>query len=151
MEDIIQHLQGMENEIQESTLSQESEEDSVYITGYITKKLLKRFGCNDCKHLLLSEENVIEDKYIKLLNRSSLLIPNSNVCFYSSKCFAILDIIFHVLFKCTQNDIRNCAEYFLDKYLPPIDICCFTHNSSSRKWLSRIVSNIYINNNQKIQ
>ena len=34
MEDIIQHLQGMENEIQESTLSQESEEISVYVTGY---------------------------------------------------------------------------------------------------------------------
>ena len=39
MEDIIQHLQGMENEIQESTLSQESEEISVYFTGYIIKKL----------------------------------------------------------------------------------------------------------------
>ena len=39
MEDIIQHLQGMENEIQESTLSQESEEISVYVTGYIIKKL----------------------------------------------------------------------------------------------------------------
>ena len=73
MEDIIQHLQGMENEIQESTLSQESEEISVYVTGYIIKKLLKRFGCNDCKQLLLSEENVIEDKYIKLLNRGGLV------------------------------------------------------------------------------
>ena len=145
MEDIIQHLQGMDNEIQESTLSQESEEISVYVTGYIIKKLLNRFGCNDRKHLLLSEENVIEDKYIKLLNRGGLLIPSSNVCFYSSKCFAILDVIFDVLFKYTPNDIRNCAEYFLDKYLPPIDICCSTHNTSSRKWLCRIVSNIYIN------
>ena len=108
MEDIIQHLQGMENEIQESTLSQESEEVSGYVTGYIIKKLLKRFGCNDCKHILLSEENVIEDKYIKLLNRGGLLIPNPNVCFYSSKCFAILDVIF-VLFKYAPNDIRNCA------------------------------------------
>ena len=119
MEDIIQHLQGMENEIQESTLSQESEEISVYVTGYIIKKLLKRFNCNDCKHLLLSEENVIEDKYIKLLNRGDLLIPSSNVCFYSSKCFAILDVIFDVLFKYNQNDIRNCGQYFLNKYLPP--------------------------------
>ena len=116
----------------------------------IIKKLLKRLGCNDCKHLLLSEENVIEDKYIKLLNRGGLLIPSSNVCFYSSKCFAILDVIFDVLFKYNQNDIRNCVEYFLDKYLPPIDICCSTHNTSSCKWLCRIVSNIYINNNQKI-
>ena len=33
MKDIIQHLQGMENEIQESTLSHESEEVSVYVTG----------------------------------------------------------------------------------------------------------------------
>ena len=34
--------------------------------------------------------------------------------------------------------------------LPPIDICCSTHNTSSRKWLGRIVSNTYINNNQKM-
>ena len=66
---------------------------------------MKRFGCNDCEHLLLSEENVIEDKYIKLLNRGGLLIPSSNVCFTSSKCFAILDVIFDVLFKYNQNDI----------------------------------------------
>ena len=70
--------------------------------------------------------------------------------FYSSKCFAVLDVIFDVLFKYTQNDIRNSAEYFLDKYLSPSDICCSTHNSSSRKWLCRFVSNIYINDNQKI-
>ena len=111
MKDIIQHLQVMENEIQESTLSQESEE--TYVTGYIIKKLLKRFGCNDCKHLLLSEENAIEDKCIKLLNRGGLSIPNPNVCFYSSKCFAVLDVIFDVLFKYTQNVIRNCVEHLL--------------------------------------
>ena len=56
-----------------STLSQESEEISVYITGYIIKKLLKRFGCDVCKYLLLSEENAIQDKYIKLLNRGGLI------------------------------------------------------------------------------
>ena len=150
MEEITRNLKNMENEIQESALSQESEEVSVYITGYIIKKLLKRFGCNDCKYLLLSEENAIEDKYIKLLNRGGLLIPSSNVCLYSSKCFAILEVIFDVLLKYAPNDIRNCAAYFLDKYLPSIVICCSTHNTSSRKWLCRIVSNIYINNNQKI-
>ena len=92
---------------------------------------------------LLSEENAIEYKYIKYLNRGNLLIPSSNVCFCSSKCFAILDVIFHVLFKYAPNDIRNCAEYFLDKYLPPVDIYCSTHNSSGRKWVCGIVSNIY--------
>ena len=74
-------------------------EVSVYITEYIIKRLLKCFGCNDCKHLLLSEENVIENKYIKLLNRGCLLIPSSNVCFYSSKCFPVLEVIFDVVFK----------------------------------------------------
>ena len=57
----------------ESTLPQESEEVPVYVTGYIIKKLLKRFGCDDCKYLLLSEENAIEDKYIKLLNRGGFI------------------------------------------------------------------------------
>ena len=50
----------MENEIQESTLLQESKEVSVYITEYIIKKSLKRFGCDNCKHLLLSGTSHIE-------------------------------------------------------------------------------------------
>ena len=95
-------------------------------------------------------------RYVKFSSNLTLLYkhhPNHSIsinesiyiyCFYSSKCFAILDVIFDVLFKYAPNDIRNCAEYFLDKYLPPIDICCSTHNSSSRKWLCRNVSNIYI-------
>ena len=118
------------------------------LPDYIIKKLLKRFGCNDCKHLLLSEENVIEDKYIKLLNRGDLLTPCSNVCFYSSKCFAILDVIFDVLFKYNQNDIRNCAEYFLNKYLPPVAVPLTIHPVVSG--CAELFPTLYINNNQKL-
>ena len=117
-------------------------------TGYIIKKLLKRFACNDCKYLLLLfEENVIEDKYIKLLTRGGLLITNSNVGFYSSKCFAILDVIFDVLFKHTQMILETVLNISWISISPPIDICCPTHNSSSRRWFCRIVSNHGLLNN----
>ena len=80
MEAIQQHVTNMENEIQESVLSTESEEVAVYISGYITKKLIKRFNCEDCKILLLSDKSTIADGYIKMLNRGVLLIPSSDVC-----------------------------------------------------------------------
>ena len=95
---------------------------------------------------------MIEDKYIKLLNRGGLLIPSSNVCFYSSKCFAILDVIFDVLFKYLPNDIRNCGEYFLDRYLPPI--VPLTIHPAVRGFAELfpiyVYTYIYINNNQNI-
>ena len=63
----------------------------------------------------------------------------------------MLDIIYEVLLKYDANSIRSLAEHYLDKYLPfTIDICCSVHNLFGRKWLCRIVTNIYINNDQKI-
>ena len=80
MEVIKQHVAGMENEIQEAVLSKESEEVAVYISGYIIKKLIRRFNCDDCKIRLQSNGNTIEDGYIKLLNRGGLSIPSQDAC-----------------------------------------------------------------------
>ena len=41
---ITTHLQQMENEIQGASLMKETEEVSVYVSGYITKKLIKAFA-----------------------------------------------------------------------------------------------------------
>ena len=153
METIVSDLQHIENDILEAVLFKESEEVSVYIAGYIVKKLIKRFNCDKCKLQLLSngDENAIEDKYTKLLNRGGLLIPSSNICIYSSKCFAMLDVIYEILTKKDVYRIRILAEHFLDKYLPSTNVIfCSDHNLLSRKWLCRIVTNIYINNDQKI-
>lgn len=148
---ITTHLQQMENEIQGASLMKETEEVSVYVSGYITKKLIKRFHCKECNLLMLSgDQNSIEDKYTKLLNRGGLMIPSLNVCSFASKCFAMLDIIYEVLLKYSADGIRNSAEYYLEKYSPPIVIGCPDHDLSCRKWLCRIVTNIYINNDQKI-
>ena len=53
MEVIKQHVVATVNEIQETVLSKESEEVAVFISGYITKKLIKHFNCEDCKIRLL--------------------------------------------------------------------------------------------------
>ena len=150
MEAIKQHVTNMENEIQESVLSTESEEVAVYISGYITKKLIKCFNCEDCKILLLSDKSTIAVGYIKMLNRGGLLIPSSGVCSYSIKCFAILDVIHDVLIKHVPNNIKNSAEHLLSEYSPLPEFCCPVHNSSGGMWVCQTISNIYFNNEQKI-
>ena len=122
----------------------------MYISGYITKKLIKRFNCDDCKIRLHSNENTIEDGYIRLLNRGGLTIHSHDVCSHCIKCFAILDVVHDVLMKHVTNNIRICAEYLLSVYSPQIDFFCPTHLSSGRKWVYRTVTNIYFNNEQKI-
>ena len=79
MEEIIQYLQGMENEIQESTLSQESEEVLVHITGYIIKKLLKRFGCDDFKYLFYLKERRLK---INTSNSIEVFIVTTFQCLF---------------------------------------------------------------------
>ena len=150
IEVIKQHVAGMENEIQEAVLSKESEEVALYISGYIVKKLVKRFNCNDCQIRLKSEENSIEMGYINLLNRGGLSIPSHDVCACCVKSFAILDVMHDVLMKHVPNTIRTSAEYLLNVYSPPIEFCCPAHISSGRKWMCRTVSNIYFNNEQNI-
>ena len=70
--------------------------------------------------MLSGDQNSIEDKYTKLLNRGGLMIPSLDVCSFASKCFAMLDIIYEVLLKYSADGIRNSAEYYLEKYSPPI-------------------------------
>ena len=126
----------MENEIQESVLSTESEEVAVYISGYITKKLIKRFNREDCKILLLSDKSSIADGYIKMLNRGGLLIPSSGVCSYSTKCFAILDVIHDVLIKHVPSNIKNSAEQNKNK------VPLFHLDELSNYWFSRFARKI---------
>ena len=124
MEAIKQHVTNMENEIQESVLPTESEV-AVYISGYITKKLINRFNCEDCRILLVSDKSTIADRYIKMLNRGGLLIPSFGVCSYS------------ILIKHVPNNIRNSAEHVLSEYSLLTEFCCPVHNSSGRMWVCR--------------
>ena len=112
--------------------------------------MIKRFNCEDCNILLLSDKSTIADGYIKMLNRGGLLIPSSGVCSYSIKCFAILDVIHDVLIKHVPNNIKNSAEHLVSEYSPLTEFCCPVHNSSGCMWVCRTISNIYFNNEQKI-
>ena len=140
-----------ENEIQDSELSRESEEVSVYISGYITKKLVKHLNCDECNNLLLSSDsNSIEDGYLKILNRGGLSIPSLAISSFCSKSFAILDVMHDMLLLHASDNIRNAAEKVLQLYSPSIEFCCLPHIVTARKRVCRTISNIFLNNEQKI-
>ena len=92
----------------------------------------------------------IEDNCIKILNRGGLLIPSHAIIQYCSRSFAILDSVQDLLLLHASHYIRECTEKVLDTYSPSITFSCQSHKSTARKWVCRTISNIFLNNEQKI-
>ena len=49
-----------------------------------------------------------------------------------------------------SDNIRNAAEKVLQLYSPSIEFCCLPHIVTARKRVCRTISNIFLNNEQKI-
>ena len=78
---VIGILEIMSNEIQDCELNTESSEIATYLVGFISKKLLKKTICKECKlceDILTS--NLVEEgvDYINQLNRGGLRIPSKH-------------------------------------------------------------------------
>ena len=76
VDELINIVSEHETEIFELSLSPESEEGALTITGYVAKKLLKRSDCNDCKENMVGDENDDVPEYFQLLSRGGLTIPS---------------------------------------------------------------------------
>jgi len=148
---IKEYLNERENEIEGAELSRESEEVAVYISGYVAKKLRKRLSCTDCNNIMKSVNSTdIEDGYLKILNRGGLLVPCNAIINFCSKSFAILDSVQDLLLLYASNNIRESAENILNRYSPSTTFACQSHKLTARKWACRTISNIFLNNEQKI-
>ena len=75
------------------TLSEDSREVGIYITGYVAKKKMKeRFG-NCCNRLLTGDSGAENPdfSYLQILSRAALTIPSTNLANYVCTTFAILE------------------------------------------------------------
>ena len=144
-------LNQMENEIMDASLTTDSEEVCMYVSGYVIKKLVKRFKCVECENALVSNDQHSHcDRYIKLLNRGGLVIPGSIFVSFVGKCFSTLDYIHKTLLELSSDTLRKSAEVFVDNYVPPLDLGCPKHHELCRRWTIRTVVNIFFNNDTKI-
>ena len=93
------------------TLDKESYEVSVYISGYIAKKLTPRVA--DCCASMVFGEND-NHEYLKILTRGGLTTPSTAVSDYISSCFAILNEVYRII-KRNVLPARSAAECFLQQ------------------------------------
>ena len=79
---LLADIQPFSDEILMCNLSEDSEEVATTIAGYITKKLVKRSKCDDCKTMLSAKDvEVSSNHYLSLLSRGGLK-HLKNVSFY---------------------------------------------------------------------
>ena len=144
-------LSNCEQDIDELSLSSNSKEVAYSIAGYVAKKLMKRFSCNDCfTHMVGNDVETSENRYLNLLSRGGLTIPSTKIGEYVCSCFAILDFSNQLIEKHKQSTTRKCAEKILETYSPKYIFTCEKHIEKGFKFAIKIVTNIFYNNKQKL-
>ena len=135
-------------ELWELEMSEESEEVSFYVAGYIGKKVLKVIGCVDCQSNLISDSKE-SCKYHQLLDRGELTAPSISLDVYIAKAFSILDFVSQVISNHPQVPVRNAALYVLRNFTSSFGLGCGVHNNKCRDLVCSSVVNIFYNNCQK--
>ena len=142
-------LTEISNDIHENTLCEDSREVAIELSGYVVKQLLEKSTCDNCKKILQS--NLVSSKYLDTLNRGGLMKPTESFAEYVCSSFSILDTAHDILMR--HNDtIRQSGLETLKRFqTEDITFMCDEHHELGRKTVNRIVTNIFFNNEQKIE
>ena len=147
--DVSSIVESISNEIQDSELDEKSTEISVYLAGFITKKLLKKSLCETCIHLL--KENLVEEGtgYLNMLNRGGLKIPSKPLSSHVNKGFAVIDVVKEQLCRHIPDKIRSGAEQVLRLHVHDDDLfLCDQHYEWGVTLVNRSIVNVFFNNEQ---
>ena len=136
-------------ELHEAGMTEESDDVSYYVAGYIGKKAAERLGCVDCKASLVSEATG-ECQYYELLDRGGLSAPSICLDVFVAQCFEILDAANHIISKHSQVPVREAALYLLKKSGLGCGVGCEVHAEKCKNLVCYKVINIYYNNYQKV-
>ena len=97
------------------------------------------------------KSNKVSSDYLDILNRGGLTKPSENLAEYVCSSFAILDTAHDILLR--HNDIiRKAALTTIDTFQKQaIIFVCQQHEEWGRKKVNTIITNIFLNNEQKIE
>ena len=83
------------------SLSPDSREVAIYISGYIVKKYIKRVNCSDkCKMVGTISDDSSDRTYLQAISRGGLMIPSLSRSEYVCGAFAAIEF-FNDTIKCT--------------------------------------------------
>ena len=131
-------------------LSDETREVAAHISGYIVKKLIKKFG-HCCKSYCINESETASTThfYIDLLPRGGFTLPSEFLVTYVCDCFAFIDHAINVITSSKMKE-RAAAEHLLNVVMFHEPFLSSVHWSKGQSMTHRIIGNIYFNNKRKI-
>ena len=131
-------------------LSDETREVAAHISGYIAKKLVKKFG-HCCENYCINESETASKThvYIDLLSTSGLTLPSECFVTYVCHCFAFIDHAVNVITSWKMKE-RAAAEHLLNVVMFYEPFLCSVHWNKGQSVTQRIIGNIYFNNKRKL-
>ena len=79
LDEFVKFVQENGSHIYEATLTNDSEEVTTTIAGYVGKKLSERSKCNRCEYSLISTTDKFDNKCFNMLSRENLSIPSHSL------------------------------------------------------------------------
>ena len=137
---------------EETTLTNESEEVSFFIAGYVAKQLHTKTHCDVCASRFSGcAADVATGSYFDILTRGGLTIPSLELSQYVSQCFAVLNYTDkRVLQQCPNLPSRAAGQFILHYHCENVLFTCDYHTAWGGQIAQKIIVNIYFNNKQKI-
>ena len=149
-EELESEIASLSDDIANSSLTDETLEVSLTVAGYIAKEVNEKLSCEKCKEHLISEDGTgVNKKYLDLLSRGGLTVPDATFADYVSHLFAALDVIELPLMKHAKQTIRMSALDILSRYFQDYTISCADHEKKVRRKVMRCAVNTYFSNKQK--
>ena len=129
-------------------LSDDSRQVSDYIAGHIAYKA--KSICEDCCYYqLVGPNDDTEKSYLSLVSRGGLVVPSESLSIVVAQGFALLDACSEII-RTSNLSSRKAGESILGSFLCEDEIMdCEQHNAKVSHLMSRIIINIFFNNQRK--
>ena len=140
MKNFLSSLEEHEEEIMDAYLSEEIEQVSHFVGGYIVRQILNKNPCESCKNVMVSSDNDSPQKYLEELSRGGIVVPSGGFSRTVESIFAQLDYLQKFV---PSTAVRKLSFKALEKYAPHSIVSCDNHHDSNRKKTITTIINIF--------
>ena len=138
------------DDIISAELSEDSQQVSANVAGYIARQIQKRIECEECAiKVEARDKNTIHSSYINLLSRGGLKHPSPSLAEYVANAFGILDVSSSIIIRySTYTPLKSnmLAMEVLNNFNNNINFACDKHKDAARGISARAVVNVFFNN-----
>ena len=143
LHDFVQEIIG--EDFNHITISQDAIEVITFLSGYISRSLLKNIDCEECKRALNIDP--VSSSYLDDLNKGGLKLPTSSLNNYTQCAFSILDYLKQRILE-LEIPSKVVTQSILDRLSSEWDdsFVCPEHSLNGRHKVNSIISNCFLKN-----